>query len=112
MKPRVANAQELFDSMPDRFRPDQALGLQATIQFDLSGAEGGHWYITIADQQARVNSGVTTQADLTYTATAADYLAVINREIDPFLAFQQGKVRVQGDMLLARKMQQLFVHDG
>jgi putative sterol carrier protein len=106
--PRVTSAQEVFDAMPSRFKPDQAGELRATIQFDLSGEGGGQWTVTIAERKLTVNTGQAQAPSLTLTATTGDYLSIINGELNPMAAFMQGKVRVRGDMPLLMKMQSLF----
>ena len=105
---RVSSPQEVFDAMPDRFLPEQAGGLRATIQFDLSGDGGGQWNAVIADQQLTVNQGVASNPSVTFSAAAHDYVAMINGELHPMQAFMQGRVRVRGDLPLVMKMQNLF----
>jgi putative sterol carrier protein len=106
--PRVTSAQEVFDAMPSRFKPDQAGDMRATIQFDLSGEGGGQWHVTIADRKLAVNAGQAAAPSLTLTTTASDYLSIINGELKPMAAFMQGKLRVRGDMPLLMKIQSLF----
>jgi putative sterol carrier protein len=106
--PRVTSAQEIFNAMPGRFLPDQAGDLRATIQFNLSGEGGGQWYVDIADRKLDVYTGQAPNPTLSLTATASDYVAIVNGELKPMAAFMQGKVRVRGDMPLLMKMQSLF----
>jgi putative sterol carrier protein len=42
-------------------------------------------------------------------ATDADFLAIVNGKLNPQMAFMSGKLKVQGDMGLAMKLQQLLV---
>lgn len=106
--PRVTTAQQVFDGMPSHFLPDQALGLNATIQFDLSGEGGGQWYATISNGSLSVASGQSSQANLTLSMTATDYVAMINRELAPMQAYMHGKVKVKGELPLLMKLQKIF----
>ena len=106
--PRANSVQEVFDAMPTHFLPDQAAGMRAIIQFDLSGEGGGQWYATIADGALNVAPGLTPTPSLTLATSANDYLAIINGELKPMAAFMQGKIKVRGDMPLLMKMQSLF----
>ena len=45
--PTATNVKEIFDSMCTRFRPEKAGSDSATFQFDLSGADGGKYWIFI-----------------------------------------------------------------
>ena len=106
--PRANSVQEVFDAMPAHFLPEQAAGMRAVIQFDLSGEGGGQWYATIADGALNVATGQAPAPTLTLAALASDYLAIIHGELKPMAAFMQGKIKVRGDMPLLLKMQGLF----
>jgi putative sterol carrier protein len=108
MAQRVKSAQEVFEAMEGRDLPADAGNLMATIQFDLSGEGGGEWYVTIANRKAAVQQGVTANPTVTFSASAKDYLAIVNGDLNPVNAFMQGKVRVKGDMGLVMKLQSLF----
>ena len=103
-------AQRAIEEMPARFLPAAAGDLQAVIQFDLSGEGGGRWYVTVAEQTAQVTAGVAASPDLVYCAEAGDYVSILGGRLNPFEALRLGKIRVAGDMQLARRMQTLFDH--
>jgi putative sterol carrier protein len=46
--------------------------------------------------------------NMTMTAAASDYIDLINGVLNPMQAFMQGKIKIQGDMSLAMKLQTLF----
>jgi putative sterol carrier protein len=106
--PRATNVKEVFDAMPGRFVPDQASGLSAIIQFELTGEGGGQWGVTIADGKCAVAEGAAANPTMTMTVSASDYLAIINGELNAMNAFMQGKVKIKGDVSLAMKMQKMF----
>ncbi len=49
--------QQIFDSMPQALVPEKAGSTKATIQFDLSGDQGGKWWVKIHDGQAESGHG-------------------------------------------------------
>ena len=49
--------QQIFDSMPQALVPEKAGSTKAVIQFDLSGDQGGKWWVTIHDGQAESGKG-------------------------------------------------------
>lgn len=106
--PRATSIQEVFDMIPGRFMPEKAGDLKAVIQFDLNGDGGGQYYLSIADQACTVQPGVSSSPTMTLTASAADYLGLMNGELNAMQAFMQGKIRVKGDVSLAMKMQAIF----
>ena len=108
MAPRATKAQEIFDAMPGRLLPEQAGDLNATILFELTGEGGGEWSLTLANRQATVVAGAAPNPTMTFSASASDYVAIINGDLNPMQAFMQGKVKIKGDMGAAMKLQKLF----
>lgn len=107
--PPVNSVKEVFELMPSRFLPDKAAGVNAVIQFDLTGEGGGQYYVSITDGICTTAEGTAPNPNMTLTGAAADYLGIVRGEINPMQAFMQGKVKVKGDMGLALKMQQMFM---
>lgn len=105
---KVTSVQEIFDNLDEGFQPDKAEGVDAIFQFDLTGDNGGKYWVKVADQQADVHEGEHENPTMTITATADDYMALVNGELAPMTAFMQGKVKVKGDMGLALKLQAMF----
>ena len=98
----------VFEQMPNFLNKDKAAGVNATIQFDLSGDNGGQWWIKIADGEAQSGQGTTESPNLTLLADVNDYMKISLGQMDGTAAFMQGKLKIKGDMGLAIKMQSLF----
>ncbi|MGQ9888824.1 MAG: SCP2 sterol-binding domain-containing protein [Aggregatilineales bacterium] len=108
----MASSQEIaaiFDKMIEKFDPDKASGVTATIQFDLSGDNGGQYWIKIADGQAQAGAGTADNPTMTLRAAADDWASVVNGQLNPMQAFMSGKLKIQGDMALALKLQPMFL---
>lgn len=108
MADKAANLQDAFEMMSSRFNPEAAAGMDAVFQFELSGDDGGNYWVKIADKQMEAGEGEHDSPSLTITAKAEDYLKLINGEIAPMTAFMQGKLRVKGNMGEAMKLQSIF----
>jgi putative sterol carrier protein len=102
------DAAEVFAQLPQAFLAEKAGDLRATFQFHLSGEGGGDWAVHIADRTCTVVEGVADKSDVTVRMAAADYVKMTTGELQPLVAFMQGKIRLQGDMNLAMKLQELF----
>ena len=101
--------QQIFDSMPQALVPEKAGSTKAVIQFDLSGDQGGKWWVKIHDGQAESGQGDAPEApQLTLMADAMDYVKISLGQLDGTAAFMQGKLKIKGDMGLAIKMASLF----
>jgi putative sterol carrier protein len=99
---------ETFDLMPSRFRPDKATGVNATIQYEISGDQGGTWHAVIKDGTCTVNSGPATNPNLTLTMAAQDWLDMSAGKLSGQMAFMSGKLKLKGDMGLAMKIGGIF----
>ena len=106
--PRVSSIKEIFEHIDEGFVPEKAEGVDAIFQFNLTGDNGGQYWIKVVDQQADVHEGEHESPTMTITATADDYLALVNGELNAMTAFMQGKIKVKGDMGLALKLQAMF----
>jgi putative sterol carrier protein len=99
---------EIFDNIAKTYDPNTAKGLNGTIQFNLSGDDGGDWYLSVGENGIDVGQGAAPAATLTVSASASDYAAIATGKIPPQVAFMQGKLKFKGDLGLAMKMQGLF----
>lgn len=100
--------ETLMNRMPKAFIPEKAVGVDAVIQYHLTGAEAGDWIITIKDGQCSVEQGVAENPKMTLTADSEDYKNVILGKIDGMQAFMQGKLKLAGDLNLAMKLTSFF----
>jgi len=100
--------QQLMNRMPKAFIPENAAGVDAVIQYHLSGEEGGDWVVTIRDQQCTVEPGVTENPTMTLKADAEDYKSVILGKLDPMAAFMQQKLKLTGNLNMALGLTKFF----
>ncbi|MCC7447223.1 MAG: SCP2 sterol-binding domain-containing protein [Anaerolineae bacterium] len=107
--PAFTSVQQIFENMCQGFRADKAVGDKAVIQFDFSGDGGGKYWVKVAEGTCAAGSGAAPEnVDMTLLSTADDWVKISNGELNPMTAFMQGKVKVQGNMGLAMKLQTWF----
>lgn len=109
--PTAEEIRKYMAKMPEMFIPEKAEGLDAVIQLDLSGDNGGQWWFKIVDGSCEVNEGTTENASMTLMSSADDLYNVFIGEANAVAAFMQGKIKVGGDMSLALKMQTMFAFE-
>jgi putative sterol carrier protein len=102
------DVKAIFTAMPGTFNADAAKGMDAVIQFNLSGDGGGTWHVAIKDGACSVTEGAHASPKMTMTMAASDYVDMINGKLNGQMAFMSGKLKIAGDMGLAMKMQSLF----
>lgn len=80
-------------------------GLGKTLKLDLG--DTGKIYI----DGASVPNSVTNEdkpADATVKLAWDDFMALAEGRLDPMMAFMQGKLKIDGDMMLAQKLAPLL----
>ncbi len=107
--PKVTTIQEVFDLLPRYFRPEQAQGVRAVVQFHITGPQGGDWVVRVDDGRLTVEQGRSPlPPDLTVQVSDAVYWALLRGERDPLAAYMRGQLRIEGDLKLAYRLQDLF----
>ncbi len=102
---------EFMESIPQFFVPEKATGIDAVVQFHLTGDNGGDWFVTIRDRHCSVDKGEASSPKLVFTAAAQDCLDILTGKLDGMRAFMTGKLKLKGDMSLAMKLTSLFKLD-
>lgn len=99
---------ETFETMPSRFNPTAAQGLNKTLQWNITGDEAGVWAFQIINGEGHLIPGGVENPDVTFTISAKNWVAIAEGKLDGMKAFMTGKLTVAGDMTLGMKMSQLF----
>ena len=100
--------QEVFDSMRGSFQPTRAKGVHARYQWDLSGPQGGQWWIDVEDGKYKMGKGKIDNPSVTFVAKDKDWVAVYNHQMGGTWAYLTGRLRIRGDQGLARKLGEIF----
>ncbi|MEM9950924.1 MAG: SCP2 sterol-binding domain-containing protein [Chloroflexota bacterium] len=96
----------IFPTMMENFEADKADGVNATIQFNLSGDNGGMYWVKIDDGSVSHGQG-DVDADMTVQAAADDFYGIATGQTNPMQAFMMGKIKID-DMGLGMKMISMF----
>jgi putative sterol carrier protein len=103
-----SSVKEIFGGMAGTFNPNAAAGLNAVIQYNIEGADGGNWYVVIKDQKCTVSEGVHSSPTLTMKMADKDWIAMCNGQLNGMTAFMTGKLKTTGDIMLAQRLTTLF----
>ena len=101
-------ASQILAGMQQGFLSDKAQGVDAVVQFELTGEGGGEYYMTIKNGAATVTQGKAASPKMTLTADAKDYADIATGKLNAMQAFSSGKLKVGGDMMFAMKFASLF----
>lgn len=97
---------ETLSKFQSKFNPAAAAGKNYIFQFNITD-EKTHC-LTIQDGQCAVSEGVNDDANVTFVTDTATFVAMSTGELDGMQAFMSGKLRLEGDMMLAMKLNELF----
>lgn len=98
-------AQEFFAELPGRVDPGKAAGLTGSWVFDVTDAAA--WTVVADGSAVTVTEGVH-DADCTIVLSEETLLKIASGAANPTTAYMTGKLKVQGDMGAALKLQKLF----
>src|SRR6476469_1391751 len=99
------DAREFFDTLPSRVDPARTAGVNKSYVFDIEGA--GVWKVDVTDAGIEVTEG-GGEADVTIRASEETFRAIAEGQQNPTTAYMTGKLKIEGDMGAAMKLQKLF----
>ncbi|TAK33846.1 MAG: SCP2 sterol-binding domain-containing protein [Chloroflexota bacterium] len=108
MSDQPLTPRRIFERIPEVFDGEKARGINASVQFVLTGADGGEWCVNIADGACQVTEGRTTNPRVTITTDAQVYVDLVSGKLNPMTAFMSGKVKLDGDLGLVMRLGPLF----
>jgi putative sterol carrier protein len=98
-------AREFFEGLEGRVDPAKTAGMTNSYVFEIDGA--GTWKVDVDDGKVTVAEG-GGEADATISATEETFQKIAAGEQNATTAYMTGKLKVNGDMGAAMKLQKLF----
>ena len=107
-QPSYTTPQQVFEAMRGAFQPQKAAGVHARYQWKLRDPMGGDWFIEVDDGKSKVGRGTIANPNVTFVASGKDWVAISNGKLNGSWAFLTGRLKIQGDQRLARKLDEMF----
>ena len=99
---------EAFDMMESKFDAGAADGVDVVFQYSISGDGGGEWYAVIKDKTCKVSSGKHDKPTTTIIMESGDFMAMMNKTLNPMQAYTSGKLKIEGDVMKSQLIEKLF----
>ena len=101
---------EIFGQMPERLKPDKAQGVEALIHWRIGRPGGGDdvYEVAIRDGACTVAKAPSGDPRVTFRIQAAAFLRLISGSTSGMKLVLGRKMRVEGDMQLAMRIERLF----
>ncbi len=107
-EPEDTTPQQVFDGMRKSFRAEKAKGVHARYQWELSGPNGGEWWIDVNDGTFKMGTGKIDNPSVTFITSDKDWVAMSNGKLKGTWAFLTGRLKVHGSQSVARKLDEIF----
>ena len=107
-EPSNSTPQQVFDGMRQSFQAQKARGVHARYQWELSGPNGGEWWIDVNDGTYKMGKGRIDNPSVTFVTSDNDWVAVSNGKLGGTWAYMTGRLKIRGDQGIARKLGEMF----
>jgi len=89
--------------------PEVLKDLDFTLQFNISGDNGGKWVLRVKDQKAVIEEGTVDKPIIAIEMKDINYVKLVNGDLSGQKAFMTGKLKFKGDMNVGIKLQELGI---
>ena len=100
--------QQALDKRQDAFQGDKAKGVHASYQWELSGPNGGDWWLSVNDGTYKMGRGKIDNPNVTFAASDEDWVAMSNKTLKVRWAYVTGRLKIQGSHSLVKKLDEIF----
>jgi alkyl sulfatase BDS1-like metallo-beta-lactamase superfamily hydrolase len=104
--------EQIFLAMPHQLDRHAAAGVRLTLEWCIrrgeDGRETSRWQVRIEDGVCVVEHDGARPADVTFTIRDLDFVKLVTANARGPVLFLLGRLKVQGDLLTAARVQALF----
>ncbi|HEY4347937.1 MAG TPA: SCP2 sterol-binding domain-containing protein [Gaiellaceae bacterium] len=99
-------AREFFATLGSRVDPAQLEGIDHSYLFVVP--DEGRWLVEVRDGALKVTADPTEGADVEFTTSGETFDKLSEGKQNPMMAYMTGKLKINGDLPAAMKLQKLF----
>lgn len=109
LTPKVILEEKIAENMKND--PGIVTKINAVCQFNITGPNGGDWYLDLTKPGGEIAHGTNPAAACTIRMTDADFVAFFTGKLSPQKAVLTGKLKIKGDMGMASVLRELLKED-
>jgi len=102
----MTSAADIIETMKSRFDSGAASGLDLIFQFNIK--DGDNHYLVVKDGTCEVHHGDSEEPNVTLIMDKKTFQGITSGDIGGMQAVMFGKLRAEGDIKLAMKLNELF----
>src|SRR4030095_2730614 len=110
-RPHNSTPQQALDKRQDAFQGDKAKGVHASYQWELSGPNGGDWWLIVNDGTYKMGRGKIHNPNVTFVASDEDSVAMSNKTLKVSWAYLTGRLKIQGSRRLVKELDRIFPYN-
>ena len=103
----MTSVADAVQTMKAKFNPSAAAGLDLVFGFNITD-EDKQYALIVKDGTCELEEGENPDANVTLVMDSETLKGIVSGETDGMQAFMGGKLRAEGDMMLAMKLSELF----
>lgn len=104
----LTEVKQILEKFERDFDANAAEGMDVVLQYHISGEGGGDWNIKIKDGTCTIKEGTHDAPTVMFKMAGKTWLGLVNKTLNPMMAFTTGRIRIKGDMGLAQKIPAIF----
>ncbi len=89
-------------------KPDLNKTVNAIFKFQIEGDDGGVWTLDLTKSPGELTEGETATPSCTIIMNTEDFQAMIDKTANPMQLYMQQKLKVQGNLPLSLKLQEIL----
>ncbi len=102
----MSDTQAMFEEMVGRFSSSAANGLDVVFQYKLD--EGDAYFAAISEGNCALEKGEHDEPSVVLLMDNQTFSEVLSGETNGMQAFMSGRIRAEGDIMLATRLEALF----
>lgn len=95
---------EFLNKLPAALKADAIDGIECVVQLNVSAP----YTVKVFDGQCEITEGTTNDADVTLTLSDENLVALLTGKLGGAMAFMTGKLKIDGDLMLAKEIPGCF----
>jgi putative sterol carrier protein len=100
--------KSIMEGISKAFVPEAAAGVDAVFQFEVTGDQAAVYHLIVKNNMLTVKEGSFENPNVVMNMDTPDFIDLMTGQLDGMSAFMSGKLRIDGDIMLAQTFATFF----
>ncbi len=102
----MSSVEEVMNKLVAKFQPEAASDMEAVFQINIEDDQP--YIVTVKNSECEVSKGEHADPSVTLIMDSETFVDIIYGDLGGTFAFMSGRLRAEGDVMLATKLSGLF----